>query len=150
MEPAGMVHALEKIHQLLELDGRLIDIHPTGDPPPIKVRIGQQTMSVGWMKETDDFVEYGQASDALAQVVGRGLFTVEREGTFEFVTCADSVSEWHEYLAKEWKDAILDAAVAAKAEELLSMPGPDREMILCEQVRIARLKSAGRFTSLGC
>jgi hypothetical protein len=43
-------------------------------------------------------------------------------------------------LAKEWKDAILDAAVAARAEELLSMQGPDRELILREQVRIARLK----------
>ena len=135
-----MVHALEKIHQLLEPEGRLMDIHPTGDPPPIGVRIGQQTMAVGWMKETDDFIEYAQASEALAQVIRRGLFAVEREGTFEFVTYADSVSEWREYLAKEWKDAILDAVVAAKAEELLSVPGPDRELILREQVRIARLK----------
>ena len=135
-----MVHALERIHQLLELDGRLIDIHPTSDPPPIGVRIGQQTVVVGRMKETDDFIEYAQASDALAQVVRRGLFAVEREGTFEFVTHADSVSEWREYLAKEWKDAILDAAVAAKAEELLSVSGPDRELILREQIRIARLR----------
>jgi len=135
-----MVHALEKIHRLLEPEGRLMDIHPTGDPPPIGVRIGQQTMVVGWMKETDDFIEYAQASEALAQVIRRGLFAVEREGTFEFVTYADSVSEWREYLAKEWKDAILDAVVAAKVEELLSVPGPDRELILREQVRIARLK----------
>ncbi len=135
-----MVHALEKIHQLLEPDGRLIDIHPTGDPPPIGVRIGQETVIVGPMKETDDFIEYAQASEAVAQVVRRGLFAVEREGAFEFVTHADSVSEWREYLAKEWKDAILDTAVAAKAEELLSAPGPDRELIVREQVRIARLR----------
>ena len=135
-----MVHALEKIHQLLEPNGRLIDIHPTGDPPPIGVRIGQQTIAVGWMNETDDFIEYAQASEALAQVVRRGLFVVEREGTFEFVSYADSVSEWREYLAKEWKDAILDAAAAAKAEELLSVPESDRELILREQVRIARLR----------
>jgi hypothetical protein len=140
MEPAGMVHALEKIHRLLEPDGRLIDIHPTGDPPPIAIRIGQQTAIVGRMKETDDFVEYAQASDALAQVVRRGLFALEREGTFEFVTYADSASEWREYLAKEWKDAILDSVVAAKVEELLSVPEPDRELILREQVRIARLR----------
>ena len=140
MEPAGMVHALEKIHQLLEPDGRLLDLHPTGDPPPIEVRLGQQTTLVGWMKETDDFIEYAQASDALAQVIRRGLFAAEREGTFEFVTYADSVFEWREYLAKEWKDAILDAAIAARAEELLSVSGPDRELILRERVRIARLK----------
>ncbi len=135
-----MVHALEKIHQLLEPDGRLLDLHPTGDPPPIGVRIGQQTTLVGWMQETDGFIEYAQASDALAQVIRRGLFAIEREGTFEFVTYADSVFEWREYLAKEWKDAILDAAIAARAEELLSAPGPDRALILREQVRIARLK----------
>ena len=135
-----MVHALEKIHQLLEPDGRLVDLHPTGDPPPIEVRVGQQTTIVGRMKETDDFIEYAQASGALAQVIRSGLFAAEREGTFEFVTYADSVFEWREYLAKEWKDAILDAAVAARAEELLSVPGPDRELILREQVRIARLK----------
>ena len=135
-----MVHALEKIYQLLEPDGRLIDIHPTGDPPPIGVRIGQQTVVVGRMKETDDFIEYAQASEALAQAIQRGLFAVERAGTFEFVTHADSVSEWREYLAKEWKDAILDAVVAAKAEELLSVPEPDRELILREQIRIARLR----------
>ena len=138
-----MVHALERIHQFLEPDGRLIDIHPTGDPPPIGARIGQQTMVIGWMKETDDFVEYAQASEALAQVIRRGLFAVEHEGTFEFVTYADSVFEWREYLAKEWKDAILDAAVAAKAEELLSVPGPDRELILREQIRIAQLRVGG-------
>ena len=138
-----MVHALEKIHQLLEPDGRLIDIHPTGDPPPIGVRIGQQAIAVGWMKETDDFIEYAQASEALVQVIQRGLFAVERKGTFEFVTYADSMSEWREYLAKEWKDAILDTAVAAKAEELLSVPGPDRELILREQIRIARLSRQG-------
>ncbi len=135
-----MVHALEKVHQLLEPDGRLIDLHPTGDPPPLGVRVGQQTTLVGWMKETDDFIEYAQASGALAQVIQRGLFAVEREGTFEFATYADSMSEWREYLAKEWKDAILDAAVAARAEELLSVPVPDRELILREQVRIVRLK----------
>ncbi len=86
-----MVHALEKIHELLEPDGRLIDIHPSGEPPPIEVRVGQQVTVVGWMKETDDFVEYAQASAALSEAIERGWLDVERKGMFEFVTHADSI-----------------------------------------------------------
>jgi hypothetical protein len=92
------------------------------------------------MKESDDFIEYRQADAALAQVVERGLFVVERESTFPYITHAGSVSELREYLAEEWKDAILDEASAASAEELLSTSEPDRELILREQIRIARLK----------
>ena len=135
-----MVHALEKIHQLLRPDGKLIDIHPSGAPPPIEVRIGDHVACVGCMKETDDFIEYTQASDALTQVVQRGLFAVEREGTFEFVTYADSVADLREYLAKEWKDAILDEDVAARAEQLLGGVERDRGLIVREQIRIARLR----------
>jgi hypothetical protein len=43
------------------------------------------------------------AFGVLAQVIQRGLFAVEREGTFEFVTYADSVFEWRKYLRKNGK-----------------------------------------------
>jgi len=135
-----MVHALEKIHELLQPDGRLIDIHPSGEPPPIKVRIGQQATVVGWMRETDDFIEYAQASAALSQAVERGWFDVERKGVFEFVTQADSVSDLREYLAKEWKDAILEEIVGAKAEELLSASERAGELLVRERICIARLR----------
>jgi hypothetical protein len=140
MEPAGMVHALEKIRELLQPDGRLIDIHPSGEPPPIEVRIGQQATVVGWMRETDDFIEYAQASAALSEAVQRGWFDVERKGTFEFATHADSISDLREYLAKEWKDAILEEIVGAKAEELLSASERVGEVLVREHVCIARLR----------
>ena len=135
-----MVHALERIHASLEPDGSLIDIHPSGEPPPIEVRIGRQVTVVGWMKEADDFVEYAQASAALSEAIGRGWFEVERKGTFEFATCADSISDLREYLAKEWKDAILEEAVMAKATELLDTLERDKELVVREQIRIARLR----------
>jgi hypothetical protein len=140
MEPAGMVHALEKIHQCLKPEGGLIDIHPSGLPPTIEVWVGEQTTPIGWMKETDDFVEYGQASGALAQAVERGWFAVEREGSFEFTTRAGSVVELRDYLAKEWKDAILEESVAAKAEALLGAQTHDSGLMVREQIRIARLR----------
>lgn len=135
-----MVHALERIHASLEPDGSLIDIHPSGEPPPIEVRVGQQMAVIGWMKETDDFSEYAQASAALSEAIGRGWFEVERKGTFEFATCADSISDLREYLAKEWKDAILEEAVMAKATELLDTLERDKELVVREQIRIARLR----------
>jgi hypothetical protein len=144
MEPAGMVHALEKIHRLLAPQGRLIDIHPIGVPPSIEVRVGSQVTCVGRLKESDDFVEYGQASDALAQAVRRGLFVVERESTFPYVIYAGSVAELREYLAREWKDAIVDVASAGKAQELLGGPERDKELILRDEIRIVRLKPTGR------
>lgn len=135
-----MVHALEHIRQLLRIEGTLIDIHPSGEPPTIEVRIGLQTTVVGQMRETDDFVEYAQADDALAQAIQRGLYAVEREGVFQFATCANSVAELRGYLAKEWKDAILDESVAARADELLRAPASGGELIVREQVCIARLR----------
>jgi hypothetical protein len=140
MESAGMVHALEHIHQLLRAGSTLIDIHPSGEPPTVEVRIGRQATVVGRMRETDDFVEYVQANDALVQAVRRGLYAVEREGVFQFATCADSVAELRGYLAKEWKDAILDESVAAQANELLCAPASGAELIVREQVCIARLR----------
>ena len=135
-----MVHALEKIRPLLRPDGRLIDIHPSGEPPPIEVHVGSQATYVGRLEESDDFIEYGRADAAVAQAVQRGLFTLEKEGAFPFVTHADSVADLREYLAKEWKDAIIEEAVVARAKELLSTPGRDRDVTLRERVRIARLR----------
>ena len=135
-----MVHALEKIGALLQPEGKLIDIHPSGEPPPIEVRVGQRATVVGWMKETDDFIEYAQASAALSQAIERGWFNAERKGVFEFVTCADSVAELREYLAKEWKDAILEETVIARATELLNTPERDTALTVREQIRIARLR----------
>jgi len=139
MEPAGMVHALEIIHQLLRPHGKLIDIHPVGEPSPIEVRMGGQTTLAGWLTETDDFVEYKQADDALAQAIQRGWFLAEREATFPFVTHADSMSELREYLAKEWKDAILDDQTARKVEELLAGPERDKELLVHDRIHILQL-----------
>ena len=134
-----MVHALEIIHRLLRPHGKLIDIHPVGEPSPVEVRVGRQTTLVGRLTETDDFVEYGQADAALAQVVQRRLFVLEREATFPFITHADSMSELREYLAKEWKDAILDDQTARKAQELLAGPERDKELLVHDRVHILQL-----------
>jgi hypothetical protein len=140
MEHAGMVHALEKIHSLLKPDGVLIDIHPTGEPASIEIRVRDRVTLAGWLQETDDYVEYEWANEALNQIVRSGLFTVERQSVFTFNTYAASIAELRDHLAEAWKDAILDEITAARAEELLNTIERDKEVIVHESVYIAQLR----------
>lgn len=135
-----MVHALEKIHWLLKPDGRLIDIHPSGQPPPIMVRVGAERFLAGWLKEEDDYIEYAQADGALGQVVRQGLFVLERRETFAFTTCADTLSDLRHYLAKTWQKAIIEDNVARRIDELMSNIERDKEIIVREVIKIARLR----------
>jgi hypothetical protein len=138
-----MVHALEIIHNLLEPGGFLLDVHPSSDPPPIEVRLGNRYFLAGWLKETDDYVEYIQADQALEAVVQRGLFTLVKKGTFTFNTYAGSMAELHSYLAETWQDAVVDDQVARRVQELWQSPEADKELVLRELVQISRLQRMG-------
>jgi hypothetical protein len=140
MERAGMVHALETIHDLLKPGGILLDIHPTNEPAAIDVRLREQIIPAGWLSESDDYVEYEWADAAVAAAVDRRLFTQERSGTFAFVWHADSMSALRAYLAEEWKDAIVDDVTAMRIEELLKLPVPDKEILVREAIRLARYR----------
>ncbi len=136
-----MVRALEKVHRLLKTDGELIDIHPMFDPPAFEVRVGEKKFPVGWLRETDDYEEYELADEALAEVVTRGLFAIERLGTFSFITHADSAAELRQYLIDNWKDAIIDEVIFAHAAEMFNSIERDKEMILRVSTNIARYRS---------
>ena len=137
-----MVHALQQIQRLLKPSGNLIDIHPMDKPPPVEVRLGPQTHRLGYLRETDDSIEYRQADAAVAQVVREGLFVVEHTSEFPFRIYTDTVAELQAYLVAEWKDAILDEAIAQRAAELLGGPGGDKELIVRDHIHIARLRTA--------
>ena len=135
-----MVHALEQIRRLLKPSGRLVDIHPMDRPPPVAVRLGPHTHPLGYLRETDDSIEYRQADAAVAQVVREGLFAVEHMGEFPFRIYSDAVAELQTYLAEEWKDAVLDDAIAQRAAELLGGPERDKVLIVQDHIHIARLR----------
>jgi hypothetical protein len=138
MERAGMVHALEQIAPLLKPNGILLDIHPTNEPAAIAVRLREQLIPAGWINESDDYVEYEWADEALQHVVSGGQFALERTGTFDFMWHADSMVDLRAYLAEEWKDAIIDDVTAMRIEELLKLPVHDKEILVSEAIRIAR------------
>ena len=140
MERAGLVHALEILHDLLKPGGILLDIHPTNEPAAIDVRLREQIIPAGWISESDDYAEYEWADEAMNAAVNDGLFTQERYGTFEFVWHADSMNELRAYLAEEWKDAIIDDVTAMRIEELLKLPVHDKEILVSEAIRITRYR----------
>ena len=148
MESEGMVHALEEIQRLLRSDGCLIDIHPVLEAPLIKVYQGSSIVFV----EPDPSYDYEedprQAEDALAQVVLRRLFVIERSREFDLLTYGSSVAELRDYWAKAgaYDDSPKDDAVEARAtelyaqvEEIMRATGQGAEVALHERARITRL-----------
>jgi hypothetical protein len=138
MEPEGMVHALEIAHRLLKSDGYLIEIHPSSDPPPIVVRQVENEMLVGWLRETDDFIEYEQASRALEEAINQGWFSLDEQGEFIFTTHASSLPELLEFLAAEWKDAVIPPEAISDIEAKYQDGSHEREIIITERILIAR------------
>lgn len=132
-----MVHALEIVHRWLKPGGRLIDIHPIGEPPLIEICQDSTAILVGQLQETDDFIEYAQASEALEHVVKGGLFRLDCRETFWFATYAEDVSELVRYLSEEWSDGYLLPETIQKARQLLKDANGEAELRLREQVYIA-------------
>jgi hypothetical protein len=135
-----MVHALEIIHGLLVPAGFLLDVHPSGDPPPIEVRVGEAYFLAGWLTEVDDGVEYLHADQALQSVLERGLYTLEGTGTFSFNTYAPSLDDLRAYIKEDWEDARIDDQVAGRVVDLMKSPVDEKELVLRELVKITRLR----------
>ena len=139
-----MVHALEITHGLLKKDGRYIDIHPNGEERPlVEVRLDGVARPAGHLDETDDFVEYFEADDALAEVTARGLFELERQGLFTFLLHAPTIEALTGYLEDEWSDAVLPEEVMARLKALMAEPAGEKEIVVYESVRIARYRPGG-------
>ena len=134
-----MVHALEQIHRMLKPGGHLIDIHPNGELIEFLYPLEGQEHLIGYMHETDDYIEYRQADEAIKTVVGRELFQVESTGEFEFRTHADSFDELKTFLDENWSDSVITDEVIANAKILEKEYGK-RKVFLREQTRIGLLK----------
>lgn len=134
-----MVHALETIYQLLQPDGRLIDIHPVGSPSPIMVRSGKEAVPVGLLREAD-YTDYWQAEAALATVVERHLFRRRQQREFDYTTAADSAAEMLAHLDANWKRAIVDEETRRCIKEGMASAGTDRELLIIQTVRISLLR----------
>ncbi len=134
-----MVHALEQVHDLLAPGGYLIDIHPNGELVEFILPLEEGEQFIGHMQETDDYIEYHQANDALEFVIAAGLFQVVEAGEFTFLTHADSFDELKNHLDENWSDAVVTDEVIANARRLEKEHGK-RRTLLREQVKVGLLK----------
>jgi hypothetical protein len=149
MAAEGMVHALQLIHGLLQPGGRLIDIHPSGEPPTIEVRQGQESYLAGSLQESDDFIEYAQAAAALHSVVEAGWYQLERQSAFTFCACAGSLEELSDFLRQNYTDAILSDEVQQQAHKYLNLAQSqdvknEYRVVMSEHVHIASYRPIAR------
>jgi hypothetical protein len=149
MEHEGMVHALEEVQRLLKPDGCLIDIHPLIDEQFIEVHKGGKIVFSEPVPEyySDDL---RQAEDALAHVIQRQLFNVERSLAFDFLIYSSSVTELQIYIdeANAYDESSMDEArevwtseLASRVEEAMRAIGEGAEVVYRERATISKLKS---------
>ena len=148
-----MVHALENIHRLLGPGGRLIDIHPFAEAPTIEIHQGER-MTFSEPAPAYALEDIERAEKALANVIGRGLFIVERADMFDFRTYAASVAELVAYLTaqgslaneepEEGARAKKIEELAARVEQLMEAAGAEAEVVLREKVHVALLRPEPR------
>ena len=146
-----MVHALEEIHRLLKPNGALIDIHPVSEPSRIEIHQPGKVDLVGRLAVRQWCFEFEQADIALAKIVKRGIFTVERNALFDLPTHYASAAELGtdlkesiEIFARDAQAAIEPLphiqALSARAEELMQAAGSGAELIVHERTYISRLR----------
>ncbi|UCG25768.1 MAG: hypothetical protein JSW55_07205 [Chloroflexota bacterium] len=121
----------------------LIDMHPNGEPPPIEVHVAGEVLLAGHLQETNDFVEYYQADGALADVTARGLFELQRDELFQFMTHAPTIKALTDYLEANWSDAVVPEGAMARAAALMGEPDEGKEIVVREYVRLSRYRSSG-------
>ncbi|WP_420643934.1 hypothetical protein [Candidatus Leptofilum sp.] len=134
-----MVHALKQIQGLLKVgNGRLIDIHPNGEPPPIFVRLNDERHLTGWIQEESDYVSYTQAEDALREAVQYGWYHQEARKRITFATYATDLEALREHLHQNWKGAWIEDLVAMQINNRLNSLAHEKEIIVEEQIWLSR------------
>jgi len=150
MERGGMVHALEEIHRILKPTGILIDIHPVNEAMSVEVHHEGNIDLVSPWSVSQWRTDYQHADNALAKVVQRGLFIVERKIEFDSLTYYSSIEE----MRTDLKEAVDKFAredqpagevepdfetLAARAEELMEKAAHGAELVARERAQISRL-----------
>jgi hypothetical protein len=140
MDPEGMVHALEIIHDLLGNQGSLVNIQPVGKPRPLEIHTGGRSRQAGLIGHRLNFAMHKAALEAVAQVVRDGLFVVDHEETIPFLYRAPSFPAFQEWLAETSENSILAEETAHRARALWQKAGADCEVIMQEELYMGLLR----------
>jgi hypothetical protein len=134
-----MVHALETVHHFLVPGGVLIDIHPAGESPLVFLRTEAGSTLIGWLQESDCFVEYRQADRAIAQAVNTGLFRIAGHREFIFETHAPDIYSLADFLKTTWLDAMLEERIIERAAHLQQKAPAPARIVMAERIEIQKL-----------
>jgi hypothetical protein len=150
MERVSMVHALKEIHDLLKPNGRLIDIHPDIEAQKIEIYQNGRILFVESRQwPVDDREVIGLADKALARIIRRGLFAIERSIEFDNLTYCSSAAELRNQLSKssgihtttkDEAEAASEAEMIARVEAFMQTAGDGAEVAIHERARITRLR----------
>lgn len=142
-----MVHALGEIHRLLKPEGSLIDLHPHPDWLFLRVILGRSILAREAKPQTYS-QDVLQAENAIADVVRRGLFTVEETIEFDFFTYASSVEDlrthWDQIQAyddspKDEQVLLLEEQQYERFRLVLQAAGDEEQVAIHERACITRL-----------
>ncbi len=123
------MNALTRIHRSLVPNGTLLDLHPTLPFATAEAR----GSSLGAFEEHEFMAMVAEAEAGLDEVVGRGLFVLERELDFDVLERFDGAEELLETVAG-WDG--FDVPVSVARRVLAAEPPVDvRERVLLRRFR---------------
>lgn len=129
-----MVHALHRAHALLAPGGCLIDLRPTSET----ARIEAGGVPLGRLDADRADRRHAAAEAAMATAIAAGLFRVDGEGEFWFLTHGASIDELRDHVHASWRDSRIGDALAARANAA-RRANPALALCVAEQLRITRL-----------
>ena len=132
----GMVHALHRARALLSPDGCVIDLRPTSET----ARVECNGEPLGRLDADAADRRHLAAEAALAQVLAAGVFRLDEQREFWFLTHGDSIEELRDHVHTTWRDSRVGDALIARAHDV-RRANPAAALCIAEPLRIARLLS---------
>ena len=129
-----MVHALHRADALLAPGGCLIDLRPTSET----ARIEAGGVPLGRLDADRADRRHAAAEAAMATALAAGLFRVDGEREFWFLTHGASIDELRDHVHASWRDSRIGDALAARANAA-RRANPALALCVAEQFRITRL-----------
>lgn len=134
-----MVHALEKVKDLLGPHGRVLEIHDLIDPPKIEVSVGASHRYIGQILSDTDFENQRIADEAILKVIYDGLYTSTRSAIFDYIMRADSLESMMAWLEESWESAYLIEDASQTIKKFQDQSREDFEIIVRFVSRIFQL-----------
>ncbi len=136
------MHALRQAGKLVRPGGDVITIHDLPIPQLIGASSGGAFYLAGWITDKQDFDNEQAATEALAQVVSDGLFTLVDEQEFPFHLYAEDVQELRAYLAEFWEAAVLTEGTARQIDRLARRLDKPTKVVIRLLTRMTKLRTA--------